>query len=219
MKKKSRFLTGLLSAVMALSLFALPAAAEESTWTPDTNKTVIDIDETRKGSLTIYKYLQETTNEKNDGTGEGGQEEQVKDLDKGRGVGFTIYQVMDAKKLIAYYNGTGKDSEGNPINSVSVSTYVDMGKKTIKSEYASNKVGEQKFTNDNGEVSFEGLDVGLYVVIETQRPANVIEAVTPFLVSIPMTRKTENNQTDWLYNVVVYPKNSTKKGNEERRYW
>lgn len=213
MKKKSRFLTGLLSAVMALSLFALPAAAEESTWTPDTNKTVIDIDETRKGSLTIYKYLQETTNEKNDGTGEGGQEEQVKDLDKGRGVGFTIYQVMDAKKLIAYYNGTGKDSEGNPINSVSVSTYVDMGKKTIKNEYASNKVGEQKFTNDNGEVSFEGLDVGLYVVIETQRPANVIEAVTPFLVSIPMTRKTENNQTDWLYNVVVYPKNSTKKGN------
>lgn len=212
MKKKSRFLTGLLSAVMALSLFALPAAAEEGTWTPDTNKTVIDIDETRKGSLTIYKYLQETTNEKNDGTGEGGQEEQVKDLDKGRGVGFTIYRVMDAKKLIAYYNGTGKDSKGDPINSVSVSTYVDMVKKTIKSEYASNKVGEQKFTNDNGEVSFEGLDVGLYVVIETQRPANVIEAVTPFLVSIPMTRKTENNQTDWLYNVVVYPKNSTKKG-------
>ena len=194
MKKKSRFLTGLLSAVMALSLFALPAAAEEGTWTPDTNKTVIDIDETRKGSLTIYKYLQETTNEKNDGTGEGGQEEQVKDLDKGRGVGFTIYKVMNANELIAYYNGTGKDSKGDPINSVSVSTYVDMVKKTIKSEYASNKVGEQKFTNDNGEVSFEGLDVGLYVVIETQRPANVIEAVTPFLVSIPMTRKTENNQ-------------------------
>ncbi len=212
MKKKSRFLTGLLSAVMALSLCALPAAAEKSTWTPDTNKTVIDIDETRKGSLTIYKYLQETTNEKNDGTGEGGQEEQVKDLDKGRGVGFTIYKVMNANELIAYYNGTGKDSKGDPINSVSVSTYVDMVKKTIKSEYASNKVGEQKFTNDNGEVSFEGLDVGLYVVIETQRPANVIEAVTPFLVSIPMTRKTENNQTDWLYNVVVYPKNSTKKG-------
>ena len=213
MKKKSRFLTGLLSAVMALSLCALPVSAAESAWTPDTNKTVIDIDETRKGSLTIYKYLQETTNEKNDGTGEGGQEEQVKDLDKGRGVGFTIYKVMNANELIAYYNGTGKDSEDNPINSVSVSTYVDMGTKTIKSEYASNNVGDQKFTNDNGEVSFEGLDVGLYVVIETQRPANVTEAVTPFLVSIPMTRKTENNQTDWLYNVVVYPKNSTKKGN------
>lgn len=213
MKKKSRFLTGLLSAVMALSLFALPASAAESAWTPDTNKTVIDIDETRKGSLTIYKYLQETTNEKNDGTGEGGQEEQVKDLDKGRGVGFTIYKVMNANELIAYYNGTGKDSEDNPIDSVSVSTYVDMGTKTIKSKYASNNVGNQKFTNDNGEVSFEGLDVGLYVVIETQRPANVTEAVTPFLVSIPMTRKTENNQTDWLYNVVVYPKNSTKKGN------
>ena len=213
MKKKSRFLTGLLSAVMALSLFALPAAAEGSTWTPDTNKTVIDIDKDRKGSLTIYKYLQETTNEAHDGTGEGGQEEQVKDLDKGRGVGFTIYKVKDANELIAYYNGTDKDSEGNPINSVSVSTYVDMGTKTIKGDYANKRVGDQKFTDDNGEVSFEELDVGLYVVIETQRPANVTEAVTPFLVSIPMTRKTENNQTDWLYNVVVYPKNSTSKGN------
>ena len=31
MKKKSKFLTGLLSAVMALSLFAMPAAAEGET--------------------------------------------------------------------------------------------------------------------------------------------------------------------------------------------
>ena len=213
MKKKSRFLTGLLSAVMALSLFALPAAAEGSTWTPDTNKTVIDIDQNRKGSITIYKYLQQETKEENDGTGEGGQEEQVKDLDKGRGVGFTIYKVMSANELIAYYNGTGKDSEDNPIDSVSVNTYVNMGTKTILDKYANTKVKEEKFTNDEGEVIFDSLDVGLYVVIETTRPANVTEAVTPFLVSIPMTRKTENNQTDWLYNVVVYPKNSTSKGN------
>ena len=49
MKKKSRFLTGLLSAVMALSLFALPAAADNATSQPT-------IDTSRKGTLTINKY-------------------------------------------------------------------------------------------------------------------------------------------------------------------
>ena len=54
MKKKSRFLTGLLSAVMALSLFALPAAAaaengsDATTKVPTITKSV--------GSLTINKY-------------------------------------------------------------------------------------------------------------------------------------------------------------------
>ena len=54
MKKKSRFLTGLLSAVMALSLFALPAAAADETGADATAK-VPTITKTT-GSLTINKY-------------------------------------------------------------------------------------------------------------------------------------------------------------------
>lgn len=58
MKKKSRFLTGLLSAVMALSLFALPAAAVGEPGSEVTvNKTTSVIDEKKSGSITIYKYL------------------------------------------------------------------------------------------------------------------------------------------------------------------
>ena len=53
MKKKSRFLTGLLSAVMALSLCALPAAAAENG--SDTTTKVPTITKTT-GSLTINKY-------------------------------------------------------------------------------------------------------------------------------------------------------------------
>jgi len=57
------------------------------------------------------------------------------------------------------------------------------------------------------------LDIGLYVVIETSKPASVTEAVKPFLVSIPMTRKGDVKKgEEWLYDVVVYPKNSTKTG-------
>ena len=62
MKKAKRFLTGLLSAALALSLCAMPAmAAEDATGnaqTPETPKTSVSaIDKTKKGSITIYKYL------------------------------------------------------------------------------------------------------------------------------------------------------------------
>ena len=77
MKKKSRFLTGLLSAVMALSLFALPAAAADTTDSNTTAK-VPTITQTT-GSLTINKY------EKPAGTVDNGTA-----LD---GVEFTIYKV------------------------------------------------------------------------------------------------------------------------------
>ena len=50
MQKKSRFLTGLLSAVMALTLFALPATAAQA-------PTDAVIDSGAKGSITIYKYF------------------------------------------------------------------------------------------------------------------------------------------------------------------
>ena len=66
MQKKSRFLTGLLSAVMALTLFALPATAAQ---TP----TDAVIDAGAKGSITIYKYLQ--TEEKTGAAGTGEQQE------------------------------------------------------------------------------------------------------------------------------------------------
>ena len=74
------------------------------------------------------------------------------------------------------------------------------------------KLPEAK-TNPQGEVKFDNLDIGLYVVIETSKPASVTEAVKPFLVSIPMTRKGDVKKgEEWLYDVVVYPKNSTKTG-------
>lgn len=79
MKKKSRFLTGLLSAVMALSLFALPASAADENGSDATTK-VPTITQTT-GSLTIKKY------EKPAGTDGNGIE-----LD---GVQFTIYKVAD----------------------------------------------------------------------------------------------------------------------------
>ena len=58
-------------------------------------------------------------------------------------------------------------------------------------------------------LTFSGLELGFYVVIETTTPAKVTTPVDPFLVSIPMTVKSGDN---WLYDVNVYPKNKTTYG-------
>ena len=58
-----------------------------------------------------------------------------------------------------------------------------------------------------GTTSVDGLELGLYLVVETEVPENVTSTVNPFLVSLPMT---DTHTADgWFYDVHVYPKNET----------
>lgn len=223
MKKAKRFLTGLLSAALALSLCAMPAMAAEDGETPSTTPTTTEsvINPKQTGSITIYKYLQTEKVPGKEGTGE---EQNVKTDDVTSplpGAGFTVYQVMSAEDLVKYYNGESKDAQPK------VENYFKKNEdgKTVKSytekdldESKVTKIGKEQFTDPTGKVTFKPLLVGLYLVIETTPPESVVSAVTPFLVSIPMTRvKTESEKEgqlkEWLYDVTVYPKNSTKTGN------
>lgn len=208
MKKAKRFLTGLLSAALALSLCAMPAMADDgegNAQTPTIKTSVSTIDEAKTGSITIHKYLQKDAQEKNDGTGEDGQNAPT-GAEAAEGVGFTVYQVMSKADLLNYYNGEG--------DTVTIDTYADVnGNKLKDSVTPINTYGEKK-TGKDGVVKFDNLEIGLYVVIETYKPASVTQAVRPFLVSIPMTRKGDVKKgEEWLYDVVVYPKNSTTTGN------
>lgn len=212
MKKAKRFLTGLLSAALALSLCAMPAMAADNGGTPATTPTTTDsvIDTTKKGSITIYKYLHADPIQSEAGTGE---KQNIPDgTEPAEDVGFTIYRVKAATTLQEYYDG--KTSE----KTAEVSDYIDENGK-VKARYNNliegvTDVGVEKKTNAAGMVQFTDLPVGLYLVMETSKPATVTAPVEPFLVSIPMTRVTEdaNAQKQWLYDVVVYPKNSTHKG-------
>lgn len=211
MKKKSRFLTGLLSAVMALSLFALPAAALETTTST--------IDRTKTGSITIHKYLMDNTDDANKNpTGEIADEDNLPEGAKpAANVGFTIYQVMDTDALLKYYDSKGEDTRP------SASSYIDKDGK-VKSDYAKAitdakgqtvaDVNAQKLTGNDGTATFTGLPVGLYLVVETYKPDTVVTAVDPFLISVPMTRvSTETDaQKQWMYDINVYPKNGTHTG-------
>lgn len=223
MKKAKRFLTGLLSAALALSLCAMPAMAEEGivdTNNPQTTTSVIDT--TKKGSITIYKY--NTTKQTAQGaTGTGEIQTPPAGATPLRGAEFTIYQVKNADWLQKYYGG-GALAEGEKAPEVDDYFNKDENSK-VKSYEASNlvtgiadKVKGTQTTNDEGFAQFKNLDLGLYLVIETKKPQSVVTAVTPFLVSVPMTRVQTDDQAmngqlqEWLYDIVVYPKNSTVKG-------
>lgn len=228
MKKAKRFLTGLLSAALALSLCAMPAMAAEDTTNVDTSKvntpqkTTSVIDTKKKGSITIYKYLHAEDGETATPTGE--KQETPKNNSPLPGAGFTIYEVKNATWLETYYNGKEQTSDDYKMPVIDDFFEKDeTGKvksyeaKDLTESTKNAQIGKETFTKNDGSARFTNLDLGLYLVVETTQPQAVVKAVTPFLISIPMTRvKTnngdENQLKEWLYDVVVYPKNSTSRG-------
>lgn len=223
MKKAKRFLTGLLSAALALSLCAMPAMAEggeSNAQTPTIKTSVSTIDKTKKGSITIYKYLHSTDlTDSVAGTGE--QQKVPNEATPLKDAGFTIYQVKTANELVAYYEAASGDTAvtadsffKTPDNKTAANLKEGIANKVVKGK---DDKTERK-TDANGFVKFADLSVGMYLVIETTPPDSVVKPVDPFLVSIPMTRVQDGEQAtggqlkEWLYDVVVYPKNSSAKG-------
>lgn len=218
--KLKRLLTGVLSAVMALSVCAMPALAADTTSTSTINTSL-------KGSITIYKYAQtkdqEDASQKTNGNGEA-----IEDSNTIQGTllpdaEFTLYRVKNDDELVAYYNGLQDASAKEFTVSNCFIDGATQVAENLKPEYtnASAKnddkahgVVDTETTDKDGVAVFKQLPVGLYLIIETRKPDSVTKAVEPFLVSIPMTREaTDTKGTEWLYNVTVYPKNSTVKGN------
>lgn len=213
--KLKRLFTAVLSAALALSLCAMPAMAAEGatddTTPPKTSTSTIDIGQ--KGSITIYKRALDGTVSGTAGDGETmtAPGTALKDT------GFTLYQVMNTQQLLDYYNDNPTDKQ------VEVEDYFtdytkDKTAAGLKEKYKT-PYREQVFTNAQGVAQFTELDVGMYLVIETQAPQAVTVPAEPFLVSIPMTRigdtaegEASQNQKQWLYDVTVYPKNSIAKG-------
>ena len=223
MKKAKRFLTGLLSAALALSLCAMPAMADDgegNAQTPTIKTSVSTIDKTKKGSITIYKYLHST--ELTDSVAGTGEQQTVPDgATPLKDAGFTIDQVKTADELVAYYEAASDD---NAVTADSFFKTTDNKtaanlKDGIANQAVKDKNGKtERKTDNNGYVQFADLNVGMYLVIETTTPDSVVKPVDPFLVSIPMTRVQDGEQAtggqlkEWLYDVVVYPKNSSAKG-------
>lgn len=210
--KLKRFLTGVLSAVMALSVCALPAAAESQV-TFDVNKKV--------GSLTITK-LEQTQTQSEAGKGEGSPL---------AGVTFTAYKIADisqsyegGKATLAYdldktlkgkkldnsiFNGNSEmiDRKTGLIDSKLLYDEINKTFSVLsESEKEAMKKGEPQTTDNTGVASFKGLPLGIYMIEETAAPSQILTRTANFVVSIPMVQTTENGQ-EWVYDVKASPKN------------
>lgn len=208
--KLKRLFTAILSAALTLSLCAMPAMAADDTpaTTPKTSTSTID--KGQLGSITIHKYLMDDTSKALPST----NGEKTNTLPDGAlpasGVEFTLYQVKDINELIKYFDGVSGDLEVN-----ANSYFVDGDYSKGVTADVAGKWHDSKKTSKDGIVTFENLELGLYLVVESEKPVTVTEAVEPFLVSVPMTRIGEDGKkipNEWLYDIHVYPKNSTSKG-------
>ena len=200
MKKAKRFLTGLLSAALALSLCAMPAMAEGGTITStiDTNKT---------GSLTINKY-------------EGDAANPDKLLD---GVTFTAYKVAD---IVQSTEAGTTDVKMQPVKAltsiksdiqITSETKYDDIKETVEkalaeganpklTAFATAKTGDEGV---KGQAKFSNMPVGVYLIVETDAPSQIVNKTANFLVSIPMANA---DGTGWNYDIVANPKNAAVYG-------
>lgn len=204
MKKVKRFLTGLLSAALALSLCAMPAMAERRLITST-------IDPSIPGSLTIHKY-------------EGNEQDPNKLLD---GVTFTAYKVADIVQSTDTTTGT-TDVKMQPVEAltkikpdiqITSETKYENIKDTVDAALA--ETASPKLTafgtattgapNGKGIALFEHMPVGVYLIVETDAPSQIVNKTANFLVSIPMTEANDDG-TYWNYDVEVYPKNAAVYG-------
>lgn len=206
--KLKRLFTAALSAVLALSLCAMPAmAADGSTAAGTPNTSTIDKGQT--GSITIYKRALDGETPGDPGKGEAMEAPGTALKD----TGFTLYRVKDTEALLDYYNGLSTGAAAEVTVDSCFKDKTSYTKENLRTEISQAKVENEKFTDENGMAKFDGLKVGMYLVIETQAPQAVTVPVEPFLVSIPMTRIGDTAAGEqWLYDVTVYPKNSIAKG-------
>ncbi|MGM1016992.1 MAG: SpaH/EbpB family LPXTG-anchored major pilin [Actinomycetota bacterium] len=172
------------TAVAAIAAFgvAAPAAAAP----------LVDPDEV--GSITVHKFERPDTPT---GLPNNGTEVDTTGLTPLPGVTFEVQQVegidlstnagwVAASALSGVFDAT------DPAGSITGAGYT-LGAAT------------GQITDANGETTFGGLPVGLYLVQETDFPAGVTPSA-PFLISVPLTDP--NSSDTWLYDVHVYPKNS-----------
>lgn len=199
MKKVKRFLTGLLSAALALSLCAMPAMATSYADTPTINPD-------RYGSLTIYKF-------------EGNEAKEDNLLD---GVTFTAYQVADIVQSTDPTTGT-TGVEMQPVEALtnidsdikitSETKYTDI-KETVDAALAKGTLtafatATTGANGTKGQAVFSEMPVGVYLIVETDAPSQIVNKTANFLVSIPMAKE---DGTGWNYDVKVYPKNAAVYG-------
>lgn len=219
--KLKRLFAAVLSTALALSLCAMPAMATEGGTTAGTPLAdgMPVWDTTQKGSITIHKFEYNPSSGATSQQGTGAEGEAAPSGAKPLGgATFEIYKVQNEEWLKAYYGGQAA-ATGQDFSNIDASNYYSTNSTTGAITVNGSKIDTVTTATsgtDIGVAKKDGLALGLYLVVETSAPDKVTSPAAPFLVSVPMTRiadtTTTNKLTDWIYDVHVYPKNSTTYG-------
>ena len=192
--KTRRSLSLLAAFAVAAGALALPAATSATQAAPafglaatvERAPSLVDLDTSKTGSITIHKLVKDATN----GTTAGnGLEDPNASGDPLAGATFTVERLTNVD-LTTQAGWEKLAGFGGNVE-------------TAKADGAEKK-GEQT-TGANGLATFSGLPLGAYVVTETVTPAGYVGAKS-FIITVPMTHPTELNK--WVYDVHAYPKNS-----------
>lgn len=194
-----------MSAAMVLGMASAVSAAEPS------SNYLPTIDANQKGSLTIVKmktgssdaapeYIQNVTFKyaqiggfdisKENVNGFTIENPTLESLLKRNGlkpIGMSTPNIYDGKAI--------QDALKNAINSESLEDIKNFATSTMPQ------------TNAQGATTVRDLNLGIYLVVETDAPAQVTKKADPFIVSIPILDTNEDGTQGWNYNVVAKPKN------------
>lgn len=192
--KTRRSLSLLAAFAVAAGALALPAATSATQAAPAFGlaatvtraPSLVDLDPTKTGSITIHKLVKDNTN----GTTEGNGLEDATATGTPLGnVTFTAERLTNVDlttqagwEKLASYNGNVAAAKADGVDAA-----------------------KEKTTGANGLATFDDLDLGAYIVTETKTPAGYVGS-KPFIITVPMTHPTDLNK--WVYDVHAYPKNS-----------
>lgn len=205
LKGWKKFFAGLLMLTLLMQALPLQAlAAKLST-----------IDSTKQGSLTIHKYEYNV-----DGSNPVGSAGSGKETDpvptNAKGLNDVKFRVTYVGALDNYYTSDGValptvDSLTNDTNGKYKESYYDdtNNKITDTGDFGEGKwmeVTTATVDRKDGIAKLNQLPLGIYLVHEVSAPAQITGKAPDFLVSVPMTTVEGD---DWLYDVHVFPKNSS----------
>lgn len=125
-------------------------------------------------------------------------------------VGFTVYDITDE-----YIEKLTETKDANDATAAMVSKYTDAKPATV--------AAEQKLTDKNGDVTFEGLATKVddkfktYIVLETKSSSAITTKAAPMVLTMPMYAYDDKGEvtSKVLENIHVYPKNTENKDNYE----
>ena len=192
--KTRRSLSLLAAFAVAAGALALPAATSATQAAPafglaattERAPSLVDLDATRTGSITIHKLVK---NDNNGTTAGNGLEDANASGDPLGNVTFTAERLTNVDlttqagwEKLASYNGNVDTAKADGVDAA-----------------------KEKTTGADGLAKFDGLTLGAYIVTETVTPAGYVGS-KPFIITVPMTHPTDLNK--WVYDVHAYPKNS-----------